>query len=107
MHELPFGGAKRTLPRRIRPYGSESKVSIAANSTSKVPREASRNLQPWPRVLILGTRGDRIPDHVTKRGGLDRTRINMSEEREARYVSKQELAEAVTKVGNFAEAVRP
>jgi hypothetical protein len=30
----------------------------------------------------------------------------MSEEREARYVSKQELAEAVTKVGNSAEAVR-
>jgi len=30
----------------------------------------------------------------------------MSEEREARYVSKEELAEAVTKVGNSAEAVR-
>src|SRR5262249_8240226 len=95
MHELPFCEAKRTLPRRIRPYRSESKVSIAANSTSKVPRGASRSLQPWPRVLILlGTRGDRIPDHVTKRGRLDRKRINMSEEREARDVSKRELAEA-------------
>lgn len=42
----------------------------------------------------------------TKRGGLDRKRINVSEEREARYVSKEELAEAVTKVSNSAEAVR-
>jgi hypothetical protein len=48
-----------------------------------------------------------MPDHVTKRGGPDRKRINMSEEREARDVSKRELAEAVTNVGNSAEAVRP
>ena len=53
-----------------------------------------------------------MADDLTKRGGQDRSRISMHEEHEVRYwtkafgVSKEELAAAVSKVGNSAAAVR-
>jgi len=42
-----------------------------------------------------------MPDAVTKRGGLDRKRINMSEEREARYVSKERACRSGEQGGQF------
>ena len=53
-----------------------------------------------------------MADDLKNRGAQDRARISMSEEHEVRYwtkalgVSKEQLAAAVTKVGNSAEAVR-
>jgi hypothetical protein len=51
-------------------------------------------------------------DDLKNRGAQDRARISMSEEHQVRYwtkalgVSKEQLAAAVAKVGNSAEAVR-
>jgi hypothetical protein len=51
-------------------------------------------------------------DDLKNRGAQDRARISMSEEHEVRYwtkalgISKEQLAAAVAKVGNSAEAVR-
>ena len=53
-----------------------------------------------------------MEDDLKSRGAQDRSRIAMHEEHEVRYwtktlgVSKEELASAVAKVGNSAEAVR-
>jgi Protein of unknown function (DUF3606) len=53
-----------------------------------------------------------MADDLKNRGAQDRARISMSEEHEVRYwtkalgVSKEQLAAAVAKVGNSAEAVR-
>jgi hypothetical protein len=53
-----------------------------------------------------------MADDLKKRGAQDRSRIAMEEEHEVRYwtkalgVSKDELASAVARVGNSAEAVR-
>lgn len=53
-----------------------------------------------------------MADDLNNRGAQDRARISMSEEHEVRYwtetlgVSKEELQQAVDKVGNGAEAVR-
>lgn len=53
-----------------------------------------------------------VSDDLGKRGGQDRSRRTMSQEHEVRYwtqalgVSKEQLAEAVQKVGNSAEKVR-
>ena len=53
-----------------------------------------------------------MADDLKNRGAQDRGRISMSEEHEVRYwtkalgVSKEQLAAAVAKVGNSAEAVR-
>ena len=53
-----------------------------------------------------------MPDNPKKRGAQDRARISMSEEQEVRYwtkalgVSKEELAETISKVGNSVDAVR-
>jgi 3-oxoacyl-[acyl-carrier-protein] synthase III len=51
-------------------------------------------------------------DDLKKRGSPDRSKINMSEDYEVKYwtrklgVSKEQLQEAVDKVGNSAAAVR-
>jgi hypothetical protein len=53
-----------------------------------------------------------MPDDLKKRGAQDRSRISMSEEHEVRYwtkalgVSKEELADAISKVGHSVDAVR-
>jgi Protein of unknown function (DUF3606) len=53
-----------------------------------------------------------MPDDLKQRGAQDRARISMTEEHEVRYwtkelgVTKEQLAAAVKKVGNSAEAVR-
>jgi hypothetical protein len=53
-----------------------------------------------------------MADDLKNRGAQDRSRISMHEEHEVRYwtkalgVSKEELASAVAKVGNSADAVR-
>jgi hypothetical protein len=53
-----------------------------------------------------------MADNLKKRDAQDRARISMIEEQEVRYwtkalgVSKEELAEAVAKVGNSVHAVR-
>jgi hypothetical protein len=53
-----------------------------------------------------------MPDDLKKRGAQDRARISMSEEHEVRYwtkalgVTEEQLADAVARVGNSAEAVR-
>jgi hypothetical protein len=53
-----------------------------------------------------------MPDDLKDRGAQDRSRISLHEEHEVRYwtkalgVSKEELASAVAKVGNSADAVR-
>lgn len=53
-----------------------------------------------------------IVDDLKNRGQQDRSKINMHEEHEVKYwtrqldVSKDELAKAVDKVGNSAAAVR-
>jgi hypothetical protein len=53
-----------------------------------------------------------MADDLKNRGSQDRSRIAMHEEHEVRYwtkalgVSKDELAAAVAKVGNSADAVR-
>jgi predicted RNA-binding protein YlqC (UPF0109 family) len=51
-------------------------------------------------------------DNLTKKGAPDRSKINMHEDHEVKYwtrelsVSKEELQKAVDKVGNSASAVR-
>jgi hypothetical protein len=51
-------------------------------------------------------------DSLKKKGAADRSKINMSEDYEVKYwtkelgVSKDKLQKAVNKVGNSAEAVR-
>jgi Protein of unknown function (DUF3606) len=51
-------------------------------------------------------------DNLTKKGAPDRSKINMHEDYEVKYwtkelgVSKEELQKAVDKVGNSASAVR-
>ena len=53
-----------------------------------------------------------MADDLKNRGAQDRARISMTEEHEVRYwthalgVSREQLAAAVAKVGNSAEAVR-
>ena len=53
-----------------------------------------------------------MADDLKNRGAQDRARISMTEEHEVRYwthalgVSKEQLAAAVAKVGNSAQAVR-
>ena len=53
-----------------------------------------------------------MPDNLTKRHQLDRSKINMSEDYEVKYwthalgVSREQLQKAVDKVGNAAAAVR-
>lgn len=53
-----------------------------------------------------------MSDDKTKRGDADRSRISLSEDQEVRYwterfgVSKEQLAVAINKVGNSADAVR-
>jgi len=53
-----------------------------------------------------------MSDDKNKRGEADRSRISLSEDYEVRYwaerfgVSKEQLAVAVNKVGNSADAVR-
>jgi hypothetical protein len=53
-----------------------------------------------------------MADDQKNRGAQDRSRISMHEEHEVRYwtkalgVSEEELASAVAKVGNSADAVR-
>ena len=53
-----------------------------------------------------------MPDNKTKRGGPDRSKINMSEDYEVKYwakelgVTREELQKVVDKVGNSAAAVR-
>ena len=52
-----------------------------------------------------------MPDDKSKRGGQDRSRINMNERYEVEYwkkkfgVSEEELRAAVARVGSSAEAV--
>ena len=52
-----------------------------------------------------------MADNKSKRGGQDRSRINMTEDYEVRYwsdkfgVSKEELQRAVERVGSSAKAV--
>jgi predicted RNA-binding protein YlqC (UPF0109 family) len=51
-------------------------------------------------------------DNLTKKGAPDRSKINMHEDYEVKYwtkelgVSKEELQKAIDKVGNSASAVR-
>lgn len=53
-----------------------------------------------------------MPDHLTQRGGQDRTRIDIGQEHEVRYwtevlhVDRDQLADAVRAVGDSADAVR-
>jgi uncharacterized protein DUF3606 len=53
-----------------------------------------------------------MADDLKKRGAQDRARISMDQEHEVRYwmkelgASKEQLAAAVSKVGNSADAVR-
>ena len=53
-----------------------------------------------------------MADDLKNRGAQDRARISMTEEHEVRYwthalgVSREQLAAAVAKVGNSAQAVR-
>jgi hypothetical protein len=53
-----------------------------------------------------------MPDDLSDRGAEDRARISLKEEHEVYYwtkalgVSKQQLLDAIEKVGNSAEAVR-
>lgn len=53
-----------------------------------------------------------MSDDKNKRGEADRSRISLSEDYEVRYwterfgVSKEQLAVAINKVGNSADAVR-
>jgi 3-oxoacyl-[acyl-carrier-protein] synthase III len=59
--------------------------------------------RPWRRIMS---------DNLTKRDQRDRSKINMDEEFEVRYwtkelgVSREELQKVVDKVGNSAAAVR-
>lgn len=56
--------------------------------------------------------GRPMSDDLTKKGGQDRSRINMNEEYEVKYwshhlgVSREDLEKAIAKVGNSAAAVR-
>jgi hypothetical protein len=52
-----------------------------------------------------------MADDLKKRGAQDRSRISMNEEHEVRYWTKalgdkEELAEAIARLGNSAQAVR-
>jgi hypothetical protein len=53
-----------------------------------------------------------MPDDLSNRGAQDRARISLTEDHEVYYwtkqlgVSKQQLADAIEKVGNSADAVR-
>jgi hypothetical protein len=53
-----------------------------------------------------------MADDTTKRGGADRTRINLNEDYEVRYwtkalgVTEERLRELVREHGNFADKIR-
>ena len=67
---------------------------------------------PYPMAGVVLRCGRQIMDDLKKKGVADRSKINMDEDYEVKYwtkelgVSKDELQRAVDKVGNSAAAVR-
>jgi stage III sporulation protein SpoIIIAA len=69
-----------------------------------------------PRVFLLQSQEEEMAAGPKKRGAQDRTRINMHQDYEVQYrkvqyrtkvlgVTKEQLAEAISKVGNSTQAV--
>jgi hypothetical protein len=81
-------------------------VPVPALALSPKPTTASG------RSILRKPEETEMPDDLKKRGAQDQSRISMSEEHEVRYwtkalgVTKEKLAEAVSKVGHSVDAVR-
>ena len=69
-------------------------------------------LSDQTRVVICRSQETTMADDLKNRGAQDRARISLHEDHEVRYwtkelgVSKERLASAIARVGNFADAVR-